>query len=248
MHGLAVVGVIACSANASTLVGYWNFNNMTTVLPANMSDAATPGITSSAPGPLGLISRNTITNMGSPGPAYEGFRADFYPGGGYSAVPPNGLNALNGDADAYGLRLGNGSAEFIRNGEAVWFPLASMSDLTDLRMSLAMYSGGPRPFTDVRILWNTSMSATGWHLLSSFSPAGTPWGRADIDLGTNLAGIETPWIALQLDGGGTFASFILDNVQFNAVPAPSTLIAVILILAVPARRCPQSGAESAAVR
>ena len=80
------------------------------------------------------------------------------------------------------------------------------------------------------------MSTTGWQLLSSFAPVGTPWSRADIDLGINLAGVETPWIALQLNGGGTFANFILDNVQFIAVPQPSALTAFALPLFLSARR------------
>jgi hypothetical protein len=225
--------LLACVASGlsnhamGSVVGYWNFNNMQVISPGN--DAAVPGIESSLPGPTGLFSYNGFSNPAS-GPQYQGFRLEYgHPSFGVQA--PNGLNALNGDPDGFGLRVGNGAAGFIRNGSSVYFPLASMQTLQNLETSFLLYGGGGYPaYSTVRVLWSTQSSTTGWNLLSTFSPSGG-WQLKQFAFGTLLDGVSDPLIAIQFDNGGEYAWAVLDNVQFNATTLPEPGLAGMIGLA-----------------
>ena len=202
MRIAAMLPVVVCSLAQANVVGYWNFNNME--LSAPPSDWAYP-VPSSLPGPLGLVCDSSLGLFRLP-----------YNHPSFNAPSPNGANALAGDADGFGLRVGNGDSNFIRNGGVISLPLSSMSQLQSLELSFMQYGG---LFPVGRIVWRESSSA-GWNTFVSFNPdAG--WHRRQFNFGSLLDGLSTPSVGIVLDGGGEYAWSVFDNVQVTASPIPA---------------------------
>ena len=230
--GTITAAVLAISPLArAELVGYWNFNNMETV---PQSTDALPGIASVAPGPIGFICRNS-DDLSDGG---EGQRSVFVPwgnGGPYSDYLPNGANALNGDPDGSGLLVGSGQ---FGTSAVIWFPLGSLAGHSDVKMSFWMGDGPPdgATFTTATIFINDGANQSTWTSITSFQ-IGSGDRVWSVDLGVALTAYTNPTVFLQVGGGTAATSWVvIDNVQFNAAPAPASACALAIGVAGRRRR------------
>lgn len=229
----AVVSVmLSLPAQGSVVVGYWNFENMTLSMPPSDWAYPTPSV---SPGPVGLLCSSSAGN----------FRLDYSSSGQSFGVGGTNLGALTDAPSGFGLRVGNGNADYIRNGGMVTFPLASMQTLHSLRMTFALWQGG---FPTIRLLWSTQTDQSlggAWHFVTNLSGA-NGFVLRQVDFGSLLDGAADPIVAIQFDDGGQWVSAGLDNVSFVATPIPSPGITAVgcalSLFGVLRRRRPESPA------
>lgn len=214
---LAAFFVVGASAQAQSLIAYWNFNDLSTTggLPSNANQTAYAPTT-------GVASLNLVGWTS---------RAGTSPPHGISNFGGSTINAISTDVAGQALALQGGAASGTPNNGASLVLKFSTINLWDVKLSFATqrtstgfnsnqlaYSTDGVAFTNFGAAYNAATAFA----LQSFDLSAI----SDIENKTNV------WLRITFDGATTISgNNRIDNIQIDANPVPEPATMTILAAA-----------------
>lgn len=214
----AALFVVGASAQAQTLVAYWNFNDLSTNstgLPSNANQ------TSYAPtsGAGSLLLTGWTFRGGTSSPH------------GISNFAGSSINAISPDPAGQALALQAGTNTGTPNNGASLLLKFSTTNLWDVQLSFATQRSGTG-FTNNQLAYSTDGLAY-TNIGSAYNPS-TSFALQSFDLSA-ISDIENKadvWLRITFNGATASAgNNRLDNIQINANPVPEPATMAVLAIA-----------------